>query len=185
MPETQPVNTSVAFTQEQFTQLLDALKGRGDGFTPEAFAEAYKKANTRENATAPMVSVFNPHGETVKPRPTLRCKTLQNGVELDHDTLTWEEIEALNAVPPGEFQVQKASGQMTPLVVEHIKNVDGITLDRVTIYYPSKGDDRLDHRPLYEYLLEVLEQAGKADEVTRLKALHTDLEQLRKAMRLR
>ncbi len=85
--------------------------------TAEALAAAIAKANQRENPQAPMVSVFNPRGERDHPRPSFRAKTMLNGIPLDRDTMAWEEIEALNVLPPGTFRVAKANGQKIPFSV--------------------------------------------------------------------
>ena len=181
--EPQMADATVTLTKEQFDALLAArapVQAQESGLTAEALAQAFKTANTRENAQAPMVSTYNPKGETKFPRPPLRCKTYQNGVVLDHDTLTWEEIEALNALPPGEFKVSKANGVRIPFTVKHTKALDGETLEKVELGYPCKDDMRYDHRGLFEYCVEALEFAGKTDEVERVTKLHREMEALRR-----
>ena len=173
MPET------ITLTKEQFDALLSQrTTGAGD-LTAEALAKAFSKAQRPENTIAPQISPFNPRGETEHPRPPLRCKTLQNGIEIDHDTLMWEEIEALNALPQGEFKVAKANGSLIPFTVKHTRTLDG-DLERVDVHYPCKDEQRYDHRPLLDYCLDVLDLAGLTDEVTRLRALRRELDGLRR-----
>ena len=171
---------TITLTKEQFDTLLAARVAPEGGLTAEALAQAFKTANTRENPQAPMVSVFNPRGETLHPRPRLRAKTLQNGVELQEDTLTWEEIEALNVLPNGEFHVTKGTGSKIKFSVKFTRGLDEDSLERVDIHFPCKDEQRYDHRPLLEYCFEVLESAGLDADVTRLKALVKELNALRK-----
>jgi len=172
MPET------ITLTKEQFDELLKTrTTGAGD-LTADALAKAFSKASRPENPQAPMVSAFNPLGETEHPRPPLRCKTLQNGIQLDHDTLTWEEIEALNALPQGEFKVAKANGTRISFTVKHTLTLDG-NLERVDIHYPCKDEQRYDHRSLLDYCLDALGIAGREDDVQRITSLRKELDGLR------
>jgi hypothetical protein len=171
---------TITLTKEQFDALLASRSTAQEGLTAEALAQAFKTANTRENPQAPMVSVFNPRGETNHPRPRLRAKTLQNGVELQEDTLTWEEIEALNVLPNGEFHVTKGTGSKIKFSVKFTRGLDEDSLERVDIHFPCKDEQRYDHRPLLEYCFEVLESAGQDADVLRLKALQKELNALRK-----
>ena len=175
MPET------ITLTKEQFDALLASRSTGSEGFTAEALAAAFAKATRPENPQAPMVSVYNPKGETEHPRPRLRAKTRQNGVEVQEDTLTWEEIEALNALPAGEFRVTKHTGARIPFTVKLTRGLDDTRIEAADIYFPSKDDERYDHRPLLEYCLEVLESAGQLADVERLRTLMRELNGLRKA----
>ena len=177
----EPMSGTVTLTAEQFEALLkNRTTAPTEGLTADALAGAFAKANQRENPQAPMVSVYNPYGETTRPRPGLRCKTNLNGIALDRDTLTWEEIEALNALPAGEFRVAKANGQKISFKVRYHRGLDEDTLERVEIEFPCKDEHRHDHRGLLEYCFDVLEQSGKSDEVGRLTNLRNELNALRK-----
>lgn len=171
---------TITLTKEQFDALLSSRNTGAEGLTADALAKAFSKASRPENPQAPMVSVYNPRGETDHPRPPLRAKTLQNGVELHTDTLTWEEIEALNALPAGLWRVTKGTGSKIPFEVRFTRGADEDSIERVDIHYPCKDEHRYDHRPLLEYCFEILEQAGLDGEVTRLKALQKELNALRK-----
>jgi len=170
---------TITLTQEQFDALL-AARGANTGFDVDGFAKAMATANRRENPQAPMVSTFNPKGETANPKPALRCKTFQNGVPLDHDTLLWEEVEALNALPQGEFKVAKANGTRITFKVTHKVALDGETLERVDIHYPCKDEQRWDHRSLLDYCMDVLADAGKEADFERLTKLRREFEAMRR-----
>jgi hypothetical protein len=183
MAETpQPVATpgTITITNEQLQMLIKgASQGATAGMTAKDLADAFAATQKKENPQAPMVSIYNPKGETDHPRPRLRTKTTQNGIALGEDTLTWEEIEALNALPPGEFRVAKANGVKIPFTVKFVKGFDGESLERVEFHYPCKDEHRHDHRPLFEYCLDVLESAGQTADVDRLRTLKREMDGLR------
>lgn len=180
----QPASPVVALTMEQLKELIASAAGANQGgMSAEAIAKAFAQTQKRENSQAPMVSVFNPRGETEHPRPRFVAgKVTQNGIELETDTLTWEEIEAINALPPGEFLVHKANGTTTPLTVKHTRGMDGKRLERVELHWPCKDDHRHDHRSLFDYCLEVLEQADLTAEADRLRGLRRELDKERAAL---
>ena len=172
---------SITLTKEQFDALLaQKTAAPAEGLTADALAKAFQKASRPENTAAPRVGPYNPKGDRDHPRPDLKAKFTQNGVPLTHNTLTWEEIEALNALPAGEFRVAKANGQKIAFKVRYIRGMDEETIERVEIEFPCKDEARYDHRGLLEYCFDVLEQAGKSDEVARLTNLRKELNALRK-----
>jgi len=174
-----PMAETITLSKEQFDSLLASRNTAGEGLTAEALAKAFSTANRTENPSAPMVSAYNPRGERDHPRPRLRAKTLQNGIELQEDTLTWEEIEALNALPAGVWRVTKGTGNKITFTVTFTRGADEDTIERVDFHFPCKDEHRYDHRPLLDYLFEVLELAGKDADVARLRALHKELNALR------
>jgi hypothetical protein len=176
-----PMAETITLTKEQFDALLNRPAAPTEsGLTADALASAFAKANRHENPQAPMVSIYNPKGETLNPRPRLRAKTRQNGAELHEDTLMWEEIDALNALPAGEFFVTKGTGSKIKFTVKFRRGADEDSIEAVDIHFPCKDEHRYDHRPLMEYMFEVLEAAGKDDDVQRIKALKKELDALRK-----
>ena len=175
------VAETITLTKEQFDALMNRVAAPAEGgLTAEALASAFAKANRHENPQAPMVSVYNPRGETAHPRPRLRAKTRQNGVELHEDTLSWEEIDALNALPAGEWFVTKGTGSKIKFTVKFTRGVDEDTIEAVDLHFPCKDEHRYDHRPMLEYCLEILESAGQDADVGRIKALKKELDALRK-----
>jgi hypothetical protein len=177
---------SVTLTAEQFQQLLAAAAGGGQaGLTAEALANAFHKAERPENPVAPGKSFVNPRGELKTPKPKFVArKTTQNGMDLTHDTLGWEEVEALNALAttPGDYLVTRADGSTTPFKVTVEKAVDGKTIERLDVHFPCKHEMREGHRPLFEYCLEAVTQSGREDEAERLRALKKTLDKERAAL---
>jgi hypothetical protein len=174
----------VTLTQEQLNQLLAAAAGgNGGGINADALAKAFAKAQRPENTTTPEVSTYNPRGERDHPRPALVAgRVTQNGVILDRDTLTWEEIEAINALTPGEFRIAKSNGSKITMTVAHVRGLDGVKLERLEMHWPCKGDDhRYDHRSLFDYCVDAVEGSGRTDEAERLRALKRQLDRERDA----
>lgn len=186
MAQTEPAAPTVTLTQDQLNQLLAAAaSGNKGGMTADELADAMARSQKRENANAPMVSVFNPRGETATPRPTFAAKAVyQNGMKLDRETLSWEEIEGINALPPGDWRVTKADGTNCPFIVKHVKGNDGVKIERLEFSFPCKDEQRESHRGLFDYFVEVLEQAGKEDEAIRLLDLRKQLNKERAAMKV-
>lgn len=168
----------VGLTMEQLKELIATAAGAQSGLTPESLAQALAATQKRENARAPMVSAFNPKGETAHPRPAFSAKTVtQNGVALNTDQMTWEEIEAVNALPGGSFRVTKANGTSIPFAVQITRGLDEHTVERKDITFPCRDEHARDHRGILDYCLEVLESADPAahaavaDVVREMKAL--------------
>jgi hypothetical protein len=115
--------------------------------TIRAQADAIKlaKEETREtahsNPTSPEISVFNPRGERDHPRSTLRCKfTINDALEQDPELLDLEEIDLLNALVPGDFVIEKTTGEsMRVQVIEHAD--DWGKAARVNIKFKCNEED--------------------------------------------
>jgi len=177
--------TEIRLTPEQFDALLkQAAKGEASpALDAVSLAKAMQQVGQRENVQAPMVSVYNPRGDRDHPKPRFVAQRVtQNGVRLSLDTLTVEEVEAVNLLPPGVWKVHKANDTVMPLTVEVEYEPDGVTATAKRITFPCKTEEqRYDQRSLLEYTLEVLEQAGMSDERDRLLALRRELNALRAA----
>lgn len=187
-PETPPAPAPImALTPEQFQALLEAAKsgGAGESFNAQDLGKAIAQANQRENVAAPMVSDYNPKGDRDHPKAKFTARRMvQNGIRLTPDSLTVEEIEALNALPKGNWRVTKANGVTTSFVVTVEYEPDGVTEELKSVSYPCRSEeDRYDHRSLFDYALDVLEQAGLTTERERLIALRKEYQGLRAALR--
>lgn len=169
---------TLSLTLDQLKELLATTNTQG--FTPEDIAKAFQATQRHENPAAPMVTIYNPKGDRDHPKPVfLARKVTQNGVELDRDTLTVEEITAINALKPGEYRVEKANGTMQPFTVGEVKGLDGITVERKELFFPSKDDNRYDHKSLLEYCLDVMGQCKQHKDVDQIRALKAELDALR------
>jgi hypothetical protein len=179
----------VTISMDQLKDLLASVTAampRGGDLSAEALAKAFQAQSKRENAQAPMVSHANPRGETDRPRPAFTArKVLHNGVELETDTMCWEEIEAINALTPGEYRVTKANGQRIPFTVRVVRGADETTVERLEFSFPCKHEHRMDHRSLFDYCLEAIRAASGDTVADGLVALQRTLAREREAVEAR
>jgi hypothetical protein len=157
-----PQHAGVGFTHDQFDRLIEAIRG-GQTDHLEAQAEIHAKAMRKqlrpENDTHPDVSVYNPRGERDHPRPHLVCEMYLGPYPLERDVLTWKEIELLNQLEPGLYDITKADGSVVPFHVIPRLRVDGKTVERLTIAFPCADDDQKQNFPPFATMLrEVVDQ---------------------------
>lgn len=77
--------------------------------------EQLKQTKKRSNVSPPMISCFNPQGEKDYPMPRLKCEVWMPWIEHpNYHGNTWEEVELLNLIEPGEYTVTLNDG--TPAV---------------------------------------------------------------------
>jgi hypothetical protein len=157
-----PPRTGVGFTADQFDRLVEAIRGgQTDRVQAEAeiHALAMRKQLRPENDTHPDFSVFNPRGERDHPRPQLVCDMFLGPYPLERQTLTRQEIELLNQLEPGSYEITKADGLVVPFHVIPRMRVDGKTVERLTIAFPCADDDQKQNFPSFASMLkEVVEQ---------------------------
>jgi hypothetical protein len=153
---------NVAFSGDQFERLIEAIRGnRTDQVEAEAeiHALAMKKQLSPSNDTCPEVSVYNPRGERDHPRPLLQCDFFLGSYPLDRDTLTLKEIDLMNQLEPGSFEVTKGDGQVVVFHVIPRFKMDGKTLDRLTIAFPCGDNEQKQNFPPFSVMLrEVVDQ---------------------------
>jgi hypothetical protein len=157
-----PARAGVGFTGDQFDRLIDAIRG-GQSDQVEAQAQihalAMKKQLRPENETHPDISVFNPRGERDHPRPRLMCEMFLGPYPLERDVLTWRELELLNQLEPGLYDITKADGSVVPFHVIPRLRADGRTVERLTIAFPCADDDQKQNFPPFATMLrEVVDQ---------------------------
>lgn len=177
----------IAAMQQETARLIAEMKansGSGDSSVIEKLIAQQERliVKTRpENPDAPMISDYNPLGERDHPKPPLKCPMFWVGYDLRTDTLTPMEVELLNQLQPGEFRVTKADGTKIPLKVEakYADTYDEATgrfkVEKMNVWFPTKGDHRQNHGSMVGYLRQVLYGAVPSSdelqaEVARLKA---------------
>jgi hypothetical protein len=162
--------TPATFSGDQFDRLIDAIKGNQAGrieAEAEIHALAMRKQLSPQNEVSPQISVFNPFGERDHPRPPLQCEFFLGPYPLEAQTLLMKEIEYLNKLVPGSFEVTKSDGSTVPFHVIPKFRLDGRTVERLTIAFPCADDDqRQNFPPFAQMLREVVDQI----EVARLTA---------------
>ena len=173
--QTQGAPAGIVLTPDQFEKLMGRIGSGGPGMNAKELAEALNKVQKPENQFPPQVSPYNPMGQRDHPAPKFAARRVyQNNIELDRDTTNWEEIVALNHVAscPGNWVVKKSDGSKVTIEVSRKIGADESTLEEINVLIPCKGEDRHNHRPLIDYLTDILTQAGKTgavDEVLRVK----------------
>jgi hypothetical protein len=166
----------IVLTPSQFEKLLERVGGSGgNSLNAEELAKAFNKAQKPENQFPPQVTPYNPMGQRDHPAPMFVARRVyQNNIELDRDTTNWEEIVALNHIAscPGHWTVKKSDGSKVTIEITRKMGADESTLEEINILIPCKDDNRHNHRPLIDYLTDILTQAGKpeaVEEVLRVK----------------
>lgn len=153
MPEPQPeVSTldmlrMMAAMQERFTTAIESISARRDeGPAPnqdkmaealQMLAEATKvgselqaretrRAHRPSNEVVPMISVFNRRGETLDgyKKPALKCVMMIPWLA-EWESQTREEVELLNLLEPGIYQMELNDGESVAATVKIDFKVDG------------------------------------------------------------
>ena len=167
---------------EFWTQLIDTLrtnKAADQETAAQLHAMAMKKALRPENEISPMISVFNPKGETQYPRPKPRCIFLMGPYPIaepsNYDTATWTEIELLNQLRPGDYLVTKADGTDVKLTVKVEYESNGVTPFKTTLLMPIADDDqKANWPPLVQLLTQIVTGEAPMQSFARLSALIVD-----------
>lgn len=153
-------------TMEQWGQLIEALRGNKEADIEAAAtvnARAMKKALRPENEISPMISAYNPKGETAFPRPKPTQIYLIAGYPIcdpgNYDTATWTEIELLNQLKPGPYRVTKSDGLEVEVLVKTEKDSAGRPY-KTTLFADGKGlaKDDPDQKHNWPPLLQILTQ---------------------------
>ena len=163
--------TAITLSFEQLQQLM-SLSAKGQADAASLHAIAMKQVMDPENRRHPDVSAFNPKGERDHPRPAITYTDPHTGesyaVEafygqfpIQKDDLKVEEIELLNAVQPGSYQITKGDGSKA--IFEIIARRDGHgKVDRLTIYPHAATLETKDNWPSFENILwQLVDQKPK------------------------
>lgn len=165
-PELKP-DQEVNMTFEQLLQLVRTAASAG---TMDAEAIAAIAAKASANAAELLhptkdipyhgKSPFNPEGELANPLPELRGDIYWAGYLLRGDELKREEIELLNQMEPGDYEIRSRSGTDLPFKV---RNLDPGSKDsrRLLVLFPcTTADQRHDVPTMIEMLTQVLPLAA-------------------------
>ena len=141
----------------QFAELLKEMKESQGGVQQKEMlnqAEILQQILIKtkpENVAPPLIGVYTyPEGERDRPKPALKCKMTWVGYELDPNVLTPDEIDALNALPPGVTRVTKADSTKIEFRVTPVHN-SNLELERLDIWFPCKGEQRHNHGSMLSY----------------------------------
>lgn len=169
--ENAPALAGIVMPQELVALLMEKLsQPASGGMTTEQLAEilkatglstasAMQKALKPENPFHPAVSVYSyPEGDRDRPRPTLRCPMTWVGHPIDsgnEGNEHWFELELLNQVEPGVYNVTRTDGSDTPLTVTGVRDTKG-NLEKLDFTFPVKDGGKHNVAPKPVWLLQCL-----------------------------
>ena len=162
--ETEPAAKAPTMAQVlmEFAQLLkqaQASQGQEQQHAMLQQADVLKQLLIKtkpENVTDPERGVYTyPEGNIARPKPTLKYPITWVGYKETEETLTPAEIEALNSLKPGVFQVTKSNGKRIEFRVTAIHNTN-LEVERVDVWFPCKGEDRSDHASKISYCQQAM-----------------------------
>src|SRR3990167_531162 len=170
----------VNLTRDDLIALVQAARGESEvdlrrraKIDAEEMAKATGQQATRPD---PCISAFSyPEGDLARPRPELRCKMFWVGHPLSLDCVTAKEIELLNQMEPGEYQITKTDGSSFKLTVVGEHNAAG-NLAKLEFQFPVRGEHKYNVPSMAAMLAEALHQedpvlAEAQAEITRLRKL--------------
>lgn len=169
----------IAPTAEQWAQMMAVLSSNKEADMEVAatiHAKAMKKALRPENEVSPMISIYNPRGETQYPRPKPTHIFQQGPYPIcspqDYETVTATEIELCNQLKPGDYMVTKADGLDVKVTVKTEFESNGLKPYRTTLLMPMADDDqKANWVPLVQLLTQILTGEAPMQSYTRYQTL--------------
>lgn len=156
--------TKVVLSFGELKELMGTAQSAVGSISPtevaDIAAQAAAKARRPENNPGPLVSDFNPDGERDHPRPPLRSimyfGSSPIGTPQDNSQLTTDEIQALNAVTPGYYNITKMDGSKVVIEVRGRVNSNR-KLERLWFLLPEGDEDKNLYPPLAEFARQCAE----------------------------
>lgn len=110
----------------------------------EVQREQLKQTRNKNNARAPEVSVYNPQGQKDYPMPELACEVLMPWpLRPTQHGLTYEEVELMNRIKPGEYVLELLDGTMVQACILGTKNTITGKIERLA--FMGQRDDESGH----------------------------------------
>lgn len=162
---------AVTLSFAQLKELMGANIG-AEAISPaqvaDIAAQAAAKARRPENNPGPLVSDCNPAGERDHPRPQLRATMYFGsspiGTPQDNAQLTKGEIEALNEVTPGYYNITKMDGSKAVIEVRGQVNANR-KLERMWFLLPEGDEDKNLYPPLASFAQQCVD-THRVDPIT-------------------
>jgi hypothetical protein len=109
-----------------------------------------------ENTEHPGISEYSyPEGDLVRPKPPLKCKILWCGFPETVETLRPDEIEWLNRLQPGVYEVTRTDGRRIEFKVE-AKYDSKRELEELAVSFPCRGENRHNHGSKVNYCMQAM-----------------------------
>jgi|TARA_R110000824_G_scaffold360437_2_gene548178 hypothetical protein len=162
----------VSLSFAQFKELVKEARGDAGSIGPTEIADiaarAAAKARRPENNPGPLVSDYNPVGDRDHPRPPLRATMYFGsspiGTPQDNAQLTKGEIEALNEVTPGYYNITKMDGSKVVIEVRGQVNANR-KLERMWFLLPEGDEDKNLYPPLASFAQQCVD-THRVDPIT-------------------
>ena len=112
--------------------------------------ELQRQGRKKRNDSAPLVSPMNPQGEKDHPMPLLKCEfwfgpfNYRDGLLAG---LTWEEVELINLLKPGEYQIRMNDDALQSCCVVATMNHETGEMYKLELKGPR--DDKGQHTSLF------------------------------------
>lgn len=115
-------------------------------------AEQLKQTKTKSLKQGPKISAFNPRGEKDFPMPRLKCEFYLPWKWTPEDqasrpALSREEVELLNLLEPGDYQIELSDGAPQTVCVVGVKNTLTGKWEKLSLLGPK--DDQGVHGGLF------------------------------------
>jgi hypothetical protein len=171
------VASVVPAASPDFHTIVAALAEALRGSTVSAIEATKEPKRNREDFEYERISAYNPLGDKDHPRPELECQTFRAiideedpsrppaaYIEMVTDTMTREEIEAVNFLQPQTTTIEMNDGSRVPFVV-YVKRENGQPDGRPTrklLALPKKcyGKDLRNSVPNVKHIRRQLEQSA-------------------------
>lgn len=141
-------------------QVLDRLAQVLD---PANQAQAQKKAFQPNNQSPPKISSLNPQGDKDYPRPACKFRYLFVPYKAEYSDFTYEEMELVNLLEHGTYQVTRNDGSTIELDVRVTENKMTGKPEDLYLSHPFafNGENRHTMPPFRAMLREIAEQTDK------------------------
>ena len=164
MAKTDPTEQEVTLNMQQLVELVKSMAA-ANTLDVDAIASITAKAAvasaemlhpTKEHAY-PGISAFNPEGELKNPRPELQGDIYWVGYLLRGDELTRSEIELINRLQPGDYEVvARPGGSLVPF---RVRDLDPGSRDtrRLLVLFPcTTADQRSEYLSMSDLLTQIV-----------------------------
>lgn len=130
-------------------------------------ADVHRRGTSQENKWFPGISVFNLRGDKDYPRPTLKCAMFLPW-PAEPESLTREELELLNLLEPGEYDVTLVDARKVRLSVTAEKHLNSDVVSKLTIAHPTAFNNEYHMLMPYNWIRQMAE--SRTNPVIRARA---------------
>jgi len=160
-------NQEVAMTFDQLLQLVRTAASAGTmdaeaiaAIAAKASASAAELLHPTKEVPYPGKSPFNPEGQLANPLPELRGDIYWAGYLLRGDEVKRDEIELLNQMEPGDYEIRSRSGTDLPFKVRDLDPGSKHSRRLLVLFPCTTADQRHDLPTMVEMLSQVLPLAA-------------------------